>query len=992
MKLFSTLRSAARQPLAAAWCVFLLALAVSAGVIWAIEQRDRAEHRARVAAWAKDSAHALENNLERSLSAAYALAALVRQGNGDIANFDAVAGQMLRFYPGVSALELSPGGVVRKIVPLAGNESAIGFDQLTDAVQGREAVVTLATGTLTLAGPMNLVQGGFGAVGRLPVFLDDADGKSYFWGFTNVIMRFPETLVGARLPQLVEQGLDYELYRIHPETGKKQIIAASSTKPLLAPVEHTLEIAYGNWTMAVAPSKGWGDWLGLWLGAAFALVFSLLLGHAAMLVVRLRLHERELEQRVTDRTQDLARLNAELAERQTLLMQILDTSSVAIFLVDLHGRITQANRRMAEMFGYSPEQLTGMDYLSLVPPAQREKSQQRLQAMLSGAVAATDIDRLFQRADQSEFWGHLTGKRFHDARGEELGLINVIADINERKQTEAELRIAATTFEAQEGMTITNASGVILKVNRAFTDITGYRAEEVVGKSPRLLASGRHDKAFYAAMWAAIGRSGSWQGEIWNRRKSGDVYPEWLTITAVKADDGTTTHYVGTFADITLRKAAEDEIKHLAFYDPLTRLPNRRLLLDRLHQALATSARSTHGGALLFIDLDNFKTLNDTLGHDKGDILLQQVAQRLATCVREGDTVARLGGDEFVVMLEDLSDNPLEAATQTETVGEKILATLNQTYRLAGHEHHSTPSIGVTLFSAHQSSVEELLKRADLAMYQAKAAGRNALRFFDPEMQAVVSARASLEADLRQGMAKGQFLLYYQAQVVGEGRLTGAEALLRWQHPSRGLVSPAEFIPLAEESGLILPLGHWVLETACAQLVAWADQPETARLKLAVNVSARQFRHPDFVDQVLAILDSSGADPQRLKLELTESLLLDDIEDIIDKMTTLKAQGVGFSLDDFGTGYSSLSYLKRLPLDQLKIDQSFVRDVFTDINDAAIAQAIIALSQTMGLSVIAEGVETEEQRDFLSRLGCQAYQGYLFGRPGPVEDLFKKTL
>ena len=992
MKLFSTLRSAARQPITAASCVFLLALAVSAGVIWAIEQRERTEHRARVEAWAKDSAHALENNLERSLSAAYTLAALVRQGNGDIANFDAVAGQMLRFYPGVSALELSPGGVVRKIVPLAGNESAIGFDQLTDAVQGREAVVTLATGTLTLAGPMHLVQGGFGAVGRLPVFLDDAEGKSYFWGFTNVVMRFPETLVGARLPQLVEQGLDYELYRIHPETGKKQIIVASSTKPLVAPVEHTLEIDYGNWTMAVAPSSGWGDWLGLWLGAAFALVFSLLLGHAAMLVVRLRLHERELEQRVSDRTQELARLNTELAERQTLLMQILDTSSVAIFLVDLQGRITQANRRMAEMFGYSPEQLTGMDYLSLVPPALREKSQQRLQAMLSGAVAATDIDRLFQRADQSEFWGHLTGKRFHDARGEELGLINVIADINERKQTEAELRIAATTFEAQEGMTITNASGVILKVNRAFTDITGYRAEEVVGKTPRLLASGRHDQAFYAAMWAAIARSGSWQGEIWNRRKSGDVYPEWLTITAVKADDGTTTHFVGTFADITLRKAAEDEIKHLAFYDPLTRLPNRRLLLDRLHQALATSARSNHGGALLFIDLDNFKTLNDTLGHDKGDILLQQVAQRLATCVREGDTVARLGGDEFVVMLEDLSDNPHEAATQTETVGEKILATLNQTYRLAGHEHHSTPSIGVTLFSAHQSSVEELLKRADLAMYQAKAAGRNALRFFDPEMQAVVSARASLEADLRQGIAQGQFLLYYQAQVVGEGRLTGAEALLRWQHPSRGLVSPAEFIPLAEESGLILPLGHWVLETACSQLVAWAGQPETARLKLAVNVSARQFRHPDFVDQVLAILESSGADPQRLKLELTESLLLDDVEDIIDKMTTLKAHGVGFSLDDFGTGYSSLSYLKRLPLDQLKIDQSFVRDVFTDINDAAIAQAIIALSQTMGLSVIAEGVETEEQRDFLSRLGCQAYQGYLFGRPGPVEDLFKKTL
>ena len=990
MTIFSALLSKNRRPLVVAVGAFLLAASVSAKLLWSMEQDRQAEHRARVEAWAKDSAHALENSLERSMSATYALAALVRQGKGDIADFDVVAHEMLHFYPGVSALELSPGGIIRKAVPLAGNEGAIGFDQLGDPQQGKEAIIALATGSLMLAGPMNLVQGGFGAVGRLPVFLEDEQGKSYFWGFTNVVMRFPETLVGTRLPQLVEQGLDYELYRIHPQTGQKQTIAASSTTPLIDPVAHDLELAYGNWTMSVAPAKGWGDPLGLWARAALGLLFSLLLGYVAMLVVRLREHEKELEQRVTERTQELARLNDELATREALFRQILDTSSVAIFLLDMQGRITQANQRMAEMFARPLETLVGSEYVSLLHPAEQEEGRQKILALLKSDIPSVNLDRLYQLADGSAFWGHLTGKRFQGLRGEDFGLIGVIVDITERKQAETELRIAATTFEAQEGMTITDARQVILKVNRAFTEITGYSADEAVGQTPNLLNSGRHDKAFYEAMWREIERSGSWQGEIWNRRKSGDVYPEWLTITAVKADDGTTSHYVGTFADITLRKAAEDEIKHLAFYDPLTRLPNRRLLLDRLHQALAASARSGHGGALLFIDLDNFKTLNDTLGHDKGDILLQQVAQRLATCVREGDTVARLGGDEFVVMLEDLSDNPRETATQAEIVGEKILTTLNQTDRLTGHEHHSTPSIGVTLFSAHQNSVEELLKRADLAMYQAKAAGRNSLRFFDPEMQAVVSARANLEADLRQGIVQGQFLLYYQAQVIGEGRLTGAEALLRWQHPARGLVSPAEFIPLAEESGLILPLGHWVLETACAQLVAWAAQPETQRLTVAVNVSARQFRHPDFVNQVMAILDNSGADPTRLKLELTESLLLDDVEDIIAKMTALKARGVGFSLDDFGTGYSSLSYLKRLPLDQLKIDQSFVRDVFTDINDAAIAQAIIALSQTMGLSVIAEGVETEEQRDFLSRLGCQAYQGYLFGRAGPAADLLTR--
>ena len=573
-------------------------------------------------------------------------------------------------------------------------------------------------------------------------------------------------------------------------------------------------------------------------------------------------------------------------------------------------------------------------------------------------------------------------------RDDEFGLVarnfnDLLASI---KEADAALQIAATAFESQEGMFITDASGVILRVNHAFTDITGYSPEEAVGQTSALLKSGRHDAAFYEAMWGCIRRTGFWQGEIWNRRKNGEEYPEWLTIAAVKGNDGGASHYVSTLTDITERKAAADEIQHLAFYDSLTRLPNRRLLLDRLQQALASSARSGREGALLFIDLDDFKTLNDTLGHDKGDLLLQQVGQRLATCVREGDTVARLGGDEFVVMLEDLSENAQEAATQAELVGEKILATLNQNYQLAGQDHHSTPSIGVTLFADHLDTVDELLKRADLAMYQAKAAGRNTLRFFDPVMQAAVTSRAALEVDLREGVHKEQFILYYQPQVDAQGRLTGAEALLRWQHPLRGLVPPAEFIPLAEETGLIMPLGHWVLEQACAQLVAWATDPDMAHLTLAVNVSARQFRHPDFVDQTLAILDHTGANPQKLKLELTESLLLDDVEDIIAKMSALKAEGVSFSLDDFGTGYSSLSYLKRLPLFQLKIDQSFVRDVLTDSNDAAIARTIVALAQSLGLAVIAEGVETEGQMDFLTTHGCTAYQGFFFARPLPLAE------
>lgn len=443
--------------------------------------------------------------------------------------------------------------------------------------------------------------------------------------------------------------------------------------------------------------------------------------------------------------------------------------------------------------------------------------------------------------------------------------------------------------------------------------------------------------------------------------------------------------------DITERKVKEDEIAWLAFYDPLTGLPNRRLLQDRLHQAMASSKRSRQRGALLFIDLDNFKTLNDTLGHDKGDILLQQVASRLAECVRECDTVARLGGDEFVVMLEELSHNEEMAAAQGKMLGEKILLKLRHPYLIAGYEHNSSASIGITLFNAHQESSDELMKRADIAMYQAKSAGRNTLRFFDNKMQAVVTSRAELESDLREGIRQNQLLLHYQPQVNVYGQLIGAEALVRWQHPTRGMVSPADFIPLAEESGLILTLGEWVLAEACQQLHRWAEQPAMSHLTLAVNISARQIHQPDFVDQVLATIHNARIIPNGLKLELTEGLLLEDTEDIIHKMTSLKAFGVSFSLDDFGTGYSSLAYLKRLPLDQLKIDQSFVRDLLTDPNDTAIASTIVTLAHSMGLDVIAEGVETEAQRQCLEELGCYAYQGYLFGRPASADMLSVTT-
>jgi diguanylate cyclase (GGDEF)-like protein/PAS domain S-box-containing protein len=559
-------------------------------------------------------------------------------------------------------------------------------------------------------------------------------------------------------------------------------------------------------------------------------------------------------------------------------------------------------------------------------------------------------------------------------------------DITERKQIEQALRIAAIAFEAQEGIIVTDTNNCIIRVNKAFSEITGYTADEVLGKNPKLLQSGRHDAAFYADFWEVLHNTGKWAGEIWNRRKNGEVYPEYFTITAVKDQNDNITNYVATFNDITLSRATADEIERLAFYDPLTKLPNRRLLHDRLKQALVSSQRNALSGGVLFIDMDNFKNLNDTLGHEMGDLLLIKVAERLLSCVRENDTVARLGGDEFVVLLEDLENEMLDAAAQVEIVGAKILFTLGQFYSLHTHQYRSTPSIGAVLFNGCEQSAEELLKQADIAMYQAKTSGRNALRFFNPQMQATIMAREALKKELHLAVMENQFRLYYQSQVYQDGEITGAEALIRWQHYERGLIFPDVFIPLAEESDLILLIGNWVLETACEQLKIWAASEDTQHLQLAVNVSARQFRQSNFVSDVITLINETGINPTRLKLELTESMAIDNPKDTIDKMNQLREIGVRFSMDDFGTGYSSLSSLKKLPIEQLKIDKSFVRDISTDADDAVIVQTIIAMAKNMGLKIIAEGVETQEQCLFLKQHGCQHFQGYLFSKAVPIEQ------
>lgn len=560
----------------------------------------------------------------------------------------------------------------------------------------------------------------------------------------------------------------------------------------------------------------------------------------------------------------------------------------------------------------------------------------------------------------------------------------LILHVSNSQQSETDLRIAATAFESHEGMMITDADERILRVNKAFSEITGYNLEEVIGLKPSIFKSSHHDDDFFCQIQSDLRESGAWQGEVWNKRKDGEEYPSWLTITAVKNKTNEITHYVGGIEDISQKKARDNEIHNLAFYDSLTNLPNRRLLTDRLSHAMLSSDRSRCIGALLFIDLDNFKMLNDTMGHDKGDELLKQVAVRLNRSVRDGDSIARFGGDEFVVVLEGLGRNYHEASAGARTICDRILGEISRPFDIGGYNHHSSGSIGLTLFRGNEQSIDELMKQADLAMYQAKAAGKNAMRFFDQDMQTSINERANLEKDMRESIRDEGFEIYYQPQVDAHGHIIGAEALLRWNHYKKGFIPTGDFIRLAEETGLIIPLGGWVIEKACRQLAKWSQLEYMRGISLSVNVSAMQFRHKNFIGFVSNCIKNHEVDTGKLKIEITESMLLDDVDEMISKMSLIKETGVSFSLDDFGTGYSSLAYLKKLPLDQLKIDQSFVKDVTIDQNDASIARAIITLAKNLDMTVIAEGVETNEQKNFLSEEGCPLFQGYLFGRPEPV--------
>src|SRR5450830_1269249 len=684
---------------------------------------------------------------------------------------------------------------------------------------------------------------------------------------------------------------------------------------------------------------------------------------------------------ISQRKHNEMRIEALLAEQSA----ILDNVMFGVMFVR-HRRIVSLNRRCEELFGYASGEMAGCSTAIVFPtPYEFEVAGERQYRILAQGGDFSE-ERHYQRRDGSHFWAMVSGCALDPHRPNE-GSIWVYADITARKEAEEKLRLSATVLEhIADGVMVVDGTGLIVAVNPAFTQITGYAEAEALGQPSSLTRSERHDEVFYQALWSELAACGFWRGEIWNRRKNGEIYLEWLTISAVRDTNAVTTHYVGVFSDITLVKQAQEKLDHLAHHDPLTALPNRLLFHDRLHHALQRAARDQEQLAILFIDLDRFKNVNDTLGHHIGDELLQKVACQLSARLREGDTLARLGGDEFIVLLERIDGQ--YGATQ---VAEKLMTVFEQPFMVAGHELFVTCSVGISLYPDDALDLNMLIRNADVAMYQAKARGRNGYRFYAPSMTGEGVERLRLETFLRRSIEKNEIFLNYQPQVeIDTGRLVGVEALVRWNHPELGLVPPVRFIPLAEDSGFINQLGKWVLDEACRQMMRW--QAQGLRVpKMAVNLSVKQFERGSIAGMVADILKETGLEPQRLQLEVTESVIM-NTGDALGFINDLHAIGVGLAIDDFGTGYSSLAYLKQLPVQTLKIDRSFIKDISTDVNDEAIAIAIIQLGKSMHLSVIAEGVETEEQAAFLLRHGCKLAQGYLYSRPVLAQDMLERWI
>ena len=691
----------------------------------------------------------------------------------------------------------------------------------------------------------------------------------------------------------------------------------------------------------------------------------------------------EISQSTTAPLSNLIAIQA-LHESQMMLQSVLDSIPVRVFWKDTESLYLGCNRLFAMDAGLeSPGQIIGKSDFDLAWREQAELYRLDDRNVIQAGQPKLNYEEPQTSPEGASLWLRTSKVPLTDLSGTVVGVMGTYEDITDRKNAEEKLRQAAVVVDnTAEAIMVTDKEANIISVNKAFSEITGYTEQEVIGKNPRILQSQKHDREFYVDMWNTLLKKGLWQGEIWDRGKNGEIYPAWTTISAVYSDNGDLTNYVSVFTDITSIKQSQEKMDFLAYHDPLTHLPNRLLLSDRLEHSLQRAEREGTQVAVLFIDLDNFKNINDSLGHPTGDFLLQEVAKRIKSLVRVDDTVARLGGDEFIIVMEEIGD-----AQDSTLLAKKLVSAFNQPFTAKNRELYLTLSIGISIYPGDGTDSETLIRNADSAMYRAKAEGRNDYQFYTSALTTAAFERLTLENALRRALENEEFILHYQPQYsLDTGKLTGLEALIRWQHPDMGMIAPDKFIPLAEESGIIVAIGEWVLRTACSQMKNFLDSGYSIQ-RMSINISGVQFQRGSIVDMIMRVLEETNLDPKSLELEITESIIMQETGKTVKILNEIRQRGITIAIDDFGTGYSSLSYLKRLPVNKLKVDRSFVRDIPQDSNDQAITRAVIALGQALNLEVTAEGVETEEQQIFLKSLGCNEAQGNLYSRPLPVEEL-----
>ncbi|OHD90796.1 EAL domain-containing protein [Sulfuricurvum sp. RIFCSPLOWO2_12_FULL_43_24] len=954
--------------------IFLISATISGNIIWHLDDMHVNEIKYKIRNISDENAFHLDKNIDQMMALIYPIATTVHE-DGSINDFEFIAQKITSHYPLISEIALAPEGIIKHVVPLRENEKAIGFNLLTDPNQKAEALLARDSKKLTLAGPIHLIQGGDGIIGRMPIFRGK---EKKFWGFVIIIIRFPDILYTNTMHELTNNGYQYTLTRIHPKTQQLQIIAASTDKPLDHPVKTLIQLQNTTWTLSIAPTAGWHDYWLLALGIAVSTFISLLMGYIAKQYAELKNYRRLLEKQVEERT-------AEISETKIQLHTLLDTIPDLIWLKNKDGIYLLCNPMIERFFGAKEKDIIGKTDYDFVDKELADFFRQKDRLAMEINAPSINEEWVSFADDGHRALLETIKMPMRDESGALIGVLGIARDITQRHMTEAHLLQTEQLLEEMSAMAHVGGWELDPRDN---TGVWTSEVSRIYDMPSSITVTKNVGLSVYEKEWLekmemaladAINKALPFDLELQMSTPKGEK--KWVrTIGAPVLEEGQVIRIRGTMQDITAQKTAEEKVHWLAHFDPLTGLPNRILLNDRLNYAIHHAYRTQDSIALLYVDLDHFKNINDTLGHNIGDELLVYVASRIQSVIREADTLARQGGDEFLILLSGAD------ADNAAHVAEKLIESVSQPYKIHHHELSITPSIGIAIYPIDGINLTALSQSADTAMYRAKHDGRNCYRFFTPEFQERSARNLELENALRHALIRNELTLHYQPQIALEnGKLIGVEALLRWNHPTMGMISPAEFIPIAEESGQIIAIGEWVLYHALGQLRAWINAGMEPFI-MAVNLSAIQFRHPKLVSLVLGILEDFHLPPQFLELELTERIASENPLQAIKIMNTLYDHGIRMSIDDFGTGYSSLNYLKNFRVYKLKIDQSFIRDITDNPEDKTIVKTIINMAHSLNMITIAEGVETLEQLDLLRKSGCNEVQGYYFSKPLPAPE------